>query len=94
MTLNHFVRKLLEKEGKAATFSDMVTVNVTRSLFEAPAINKRIVDVGFLVKPAGTAPLGGVARLEVSFKGAAPVRIATNDKGIAATDSNPLLVLV
>jgi hypothetical protein len=40
-------------------------VNVLRSFFEAPAIDKKIIDVGFAVKPKGIFPLNGVARLEV-----------------------------
>lgn len=79
------VKKLLERDGKVADFSDTITINVLRGLFEAPAIDKQIRDVGFVVKPEGLTPLSGVARLEVSFQGAAPIQVATNDRGVVAT---------
>jgi len=79
------VKKLLQDEGKAADFSETVTIKVRRELFEAPVIDKKIVNVGFMIKPKGTTPLEGIAELEVSYEGAVPIRVATNNLGTVAT---------
>jgi hypothetical protein len=57
-------------------------------LFEAPAIDKKIVNVGFALKPKGTSPPNGVSKLEVSFKDATPIQVETNEDGIVATASD------
>jgi hypothetical protein len=82
------IKKLVESNGGVADFSDTVRVIVSRALFEAPIINKKIINVGFIVMPKGGIPLNGVARLEVSFQDAASVQIETNNDGIVATASD------
>ena len=82
------IKKLVEKEGRVADLSGTVKVNVQRLLFEAPVIDKKIINVGFALKPKGTSPLNGVSKLEVSFKHAAPIQVETNNDGIVATASD------
>jgi hypothetical protein len=82
------IKKLVEKEGKVADFSGTLKVNVQRLLFEAPVIDKKIVNVGFALKPKGTSPPNGVSKLEVSFKDATPIQVETNEDGIVATASD------
>jgi hypothetical protein len=82
------IKKLVEKEGRVADFSGTVKVNISRLLFEAPAIDKKIVNGGFAIKPKGTSPLDGVYKLEVSFKDATPIQVETNNNGIVATASD------
>jgi hypothetical protein len=79
------IKKLVEREGKVADFSSTAMVNVQRLLFEAPVLNKKIVNVGFAIKPKGTTPLNGVSKLEVSFQDATPIQVETNNEGIVAT---------
>jgi len=71
-----------------ADFSGTVKVNISRLLFEAPAIDKKIVNVGFVIKPKGTSPIDGVSKLEVSFQNATPILVETNNNGIVATASD------
>jgi hypothetical protein len=84
------IKKLIENEGGVvvADFSSTVKVNISRTLFEVPIINKKIVNVGFAIKPKGTSPLNGISKLEVSFQDAAPIQVETNNEGIVATASD------
>jgi hypothetical protein len=82
------IKKLVESNARVADFSDTVRINVSRALFEAPIIDKKILNVGFVVLPKGGTPLNGVARLEVSFQDAAPIQVETNNEGIVATASD------
>ena len=52
---------------------------------EAPALERKIVNVGFVVKPKEGPHLDGAAELDVSYDGAAPVHVVTNEAGIVAT---------
>lgn len=81
------IKKLVEREGKVADFSATAKVNIQRLLFEAPVLNKKIVNVGFAIKPKGTSPLNGVSMLEVSFQDASPIQVETNNEGVVATAS-------
>jgi hypothetical protein len=79
------IKKLAENEGSATDFSNTVKVNVSRVLFEAPITDKKIVNVGFAIRPKGTTPLNGVSKLKVSFQDATPIQVETNNNGIVAT---------
>ena len=70
------IKKLVEDEGRVANFSSTVKVNISRLLFEAPIVDKKIVNVGFAIRPKGSTPLNGVSKLEVSFQGATPITTA------------------
>jgi hypothetical protein len=84
------IKKLVENEGGEVVtdFSNTVKANVTRSLFEVPIIDKKIVNVGFAIKPKGTSPIDGIFKLEVSFQDSAPIQVETNSEGIVATASD------
>jgi Tc toxin complex TcA C-terminal TcB-binding domain len=77
--------KILRDQGEPADFSAGVTLKTNRALFDAPTIEKKIVDAGFAVRPKEGKPLGGTAGLEVSFEGAAPVALTTDEAGVVAT---------
>ncbi len=77
--------RLLEAKGQTPDFSDTVTATVTRDLFEAPALTRTIANVGFYVKLKDQARLAKPVELEVSFEGAEPIRVFTNENGVVAT---------
>jgi type IV secretory pathway VirB2 component (pilin) len=79
------IGRLLRERCEATDFSAGVTFQTTRALFEAPAVEKTIVDAGFAVRLKDGNPLNGAARLRVSFQGATPATLETNDSGVVAT---------
>lgn len=82
------IKKHVEREGRVVDLFGTTRVNISRSLFEAPIINRKIINVGFAIKPKGTSPLKGVFKLEVSFQDATPIQVETSDDGIVATGSD------
>jgi Tc toxin complex TcA C-terminal TcB-binding domain len=80
-------RMLLEKRGRQPDFGEAIELKVGPDLFEAAVVDRTIVNVGFLITPKGEAQLGGAATLEVSYEGAAPIQLETNESGIVATAS-------
>ena len=80
------IKKLVESEGRAADFSGTVNVTVSRALFEAPLIDKKIINAGFHIRYKGMVPYD-VAKLEVSFQDDPPIQIETNNEGMVATSS-------
>ena len=81
-------KKIAEAENRIPDFSGTVEIDVLKSMFEAPLIEKKILNVGFALKPKGGIPFNGVAKLEVSFQlSAPPVKVETNNDGIVATAS-------
>lgn len=79
------IRQLLAEEGKSVDFSDTIVFRVPVHRFEAPGIERKIVNAGFIVKPKQETHLDGVAELDVAYDDAAPIRVATNEAGILAT---------
>ena len=77
--------RLLEPKGQTPDFSDTVTATVTRDLFEAPALTRTIVNVGFYVKLKDQTRLDKPVELEVSYEGADPIRVFTTGTGVVAT---------
>ena len=71
--------------GGTPDFSTALTFRTERTLFDAPAIEKKIVDAGFAVRLKEGQPLKGAARLRVSFQGARPAILRTNASGVVAT---------
>ncbi|SFM50699.1 hypothetical protein [Nitrosomonas communis] len=82
------ISKALQSKGESTDFSDTVRIKITREMFEVPVVDKKIVNVGFLVKPKVDAALEGIARLEVSLENPAPIQVSTNEQGIVATAKN------
>jgi hypothetical protein len=78
-------KQLIERAGKTPDFSGTFSVNVLRSLFEAPVKDKKFINIGFIVKPKEAYRLDGAAKLEVSFEGAPAVQIETDNTGVIAT---------
>ena len=79
------IRQSLADSGKTADFSGTVSFIVPVQRLEAPAIERQIVNVGFFIKSKQQPHLNGPAELEVSYDGAAPIHVVTNDVGIVAT---------
>jgi hypothetical protein len=79
------IGRLLRERGEAVNFSSAMIFKTTLALFDAPAIEKTIVNVGIAVRLKQGKQLGGAAALEVAYEGAAPIGLTTNDAGVAAT---------
>jgi len=79
------IKRLLAEEGKTVDFSGTVSFRAPVHRLETPAILRNIVDVGFIVKPKEAPHLDGAAELDISYDGAAPIHVVTNDVGILAT---------
>ncbi|GAA2755194.1 hypothetical protein [Actinopolymorpha rutila] len=80
-------RKLGEARGTPPDLTGTFGWKVGPDLFEASVLERTVVNVGFLVSAKGLAALPGKARLEISYEGAAPVQVETNDVGVVATAS-------
>ena len=79
------VRELLRDAGAGVDFSQPVTVNVNAFRFEAPHLDKPLVDVGIMLRHRQLPLLDGAATLRVGYDGAAPVAVETSGQGIVAT---------
>lgn len=79
------LRELLRQQGKTADFSAPVEVEVSAFAFEAPHIDKPLLDVGIMVRHRAAPLLEGKATLDIDLDGAGAVTVTTNDKGIVAT---------
>jgi hypothetical protein len=79
------VREMARQGGAAVDFSQPVNVNVDAFQFESPHLDKPLLDVGLLIRHKAMPLIEGAATLRVSFDGAAPVEIITNDQGVVAT---------
>jgi hypothetical protein len=79
------VATLLREKGEMVDFSGVLTLRTTRALFEGPAIEKTIVDVGLAVRLKNGKPFSGKAKIEIAFEGATAVTVTTNDSGVVAT---------
>jgi hypothetical protein len=66
-------------------FTSTVTAAIPRDLLEAPQIDKRIVDVGFVVRPKNMPALTAPATLLIGYGSASPVQVSTDSSGIVAT---------
>jgi hypothetical protein len=81
------VGRLARERGEAADLSSGVAFRSTITMFDAPAVDKKIVNAGFVVRlKDGKKPAGG-AKLKVTFAGSAPAALTTNNDGIVATAS-------
>jgi hypothetical protein len=79
------VKQLVTGEGHLVNFESTLSFAVPVERLEAPALARKIVDVGFVVRPKRAPHLNGVAQLDVSYNGAAPTQVGTNATGIVAT---------
>jgi hypothetical protein len=78
-------RELLGAADGGNVFAQPVTLKIQRDRVEAPHVDKRVVDVGFLVLPRGAPALAGQAELSVAVDGGAPVLLTTDAVGVVAT---------
>src|SRR5262249_37430853 len=78
------IGRLIREAGRTVDFGDL-TFTTSRALFEAPAVEKTIVDAGLAVRRKDGKTLGGAAGLEVSLESAAAVAVQTNEQGVVAT---------
>jgi len=69
----------------AIDFGQPVRIVITPFQFEAPHLDKPVLDVGIMLRSRQAPLLEGSATLRVSFDGAAAVDIVTNEQGIVAT---------
>jgi hypothetical protein len=76
--------RLVRDAGRPVDFGDL-TFKTSPALFEAPAVEKTIVDAGLAVRLKDGKALGGAASLEVSLESATPVAVKTNEQGVVAT---------
>ena len=79
------IGKTVSDSGGTPDFSSTLTFKTARTLFDAPASEKTIVDAGFAVRLKDGRPLNGAAKLKVSFEDATPATLKTNDSGVVAT---------
>jgi hypothetical protein len=79
------IKQSLAEEGKTVDFSGIVSFTAPVQRLEAPGIERKIVNVGFVAKPKEASRLDGAAELDVSYDGAVPIQVVTNDVGILAT---------
>jgi hypothetical protein len=81
------VRQTLAEERRIVDFSHTVTFTAPVRRFEAPVVPRKIVNVGFVVKPKAASRLDGAAGLEVSYDGSSPIPLVTDETGLVATAS-------
>jgi len=79
------IKQSLAEVGKSADFSGTVSIRAPVHRLEAPGIERKIVNAGFVVKPKDAPHLDGVAELDVSYDGAPPIHVVSNETGIVAT---------
>jgi hypothetical protein len=79
------ITKTIRDAGGTPDLSAPLTFKTTRTLFDAPVVDKKILDAGFAVKLKASRPLGGAATLDVAFADAPAVVVTTNDAGVAAS---------
>jgi hypothetical protein len=82
------IRELAGAAPGADIFSDPVDFRVRRERLEAPYLDKRIVDVGFLVTAVGASRLSGAAMLQAALDGGPALPLTTDAVGIVATASD------
>jgi hypothetical protein len=79
------IAKLLRDKGETVDFSDTLALRTSRALFDAPAIDKTIVDAGLAIRLKDGQLFNGTAKLELTYEGAPKVNLTTSDAGIVAT---------
>jgi hypothetical protein len=79
------IARLLREKGEVVDFSGVLTLRTSRTLFEAPAVEKTIVDVGLAIRLKNGKAFSGKAKIEAAFEGEPAVTVTTNDSGIVAT---------
>jgi len=79
------VRELVQDAGGIVDFSQPVKVDVSAFRFEAPHLEKPLLDVGIMVRHRLMPLLEGAATLRVGVDGAALVELVTTGQGIVAT---------
>jgi hypothetical protein len=79
------IAKLLRDKGETVDFSDTLALRTSRALFDAPAIDKTIVDAGLAIRLKDGQLFKGTAKLELTYEGAPKVNLTTSDAGIVAT---------
>jgi hypothetical protein len=73
-------------EGKGGVFDPAaLEIELDRTHFQFPQIDKVIRNIGFIVMPKNRNPLTGPATLDVSFQEQAAIQLTTDDKGTVAT---------
>jgi hypothetical protein len=77
--------RLLREKGEDPDFLSGVAYQTMPAMFDTPAMDKKIVNAGFFVRlKDGRTPEGGIG-LDVSFAGAAPAALTTDERGIVVT---------
>lgn len=78
-------KNLLKRDGGTFDPSKSLKIEVVRSMFQFPQIDKNIRNIGFIVKPKGQNALLGQATLDVSYQEQPSIQITTDDNGVIAT---------
>jgi hypothetical protein len=79
------ITKTIRDAGGTPDLSAPLIFKTTRAVFDAPVVDKKILDAGLAVKRKGGEALGGPATLDVAFAGVPAVVLTTNDAGIVAS---------
>jgi hypothetical protein len=79
------IAKLLRANGDVVDFAGTLALHTSRALFEAPAVQKTILDAGLAVRLKAGKPFNGTAKLELTYGGPPKVSLTTNDAGVVAT---------
>lgn len=66
-------------------FTQPVSIAVNAFQFEAPHLDKPLLDAGIILRHQTLPLVEGATALRVSFDGAAPIDIVTNEQGVVAT---------
>jgi Tc toxin complex TcA C-terminal TcB-binding domain len=84
------IGQTIRDAGGSPDFAQPLHFGTTPTLFEVPAIDKKIVNAGFAIRLKDGRKLGGAATLTASLGAAPPVALTTNDAGVVATaDDHP-----
>jgi hypothetical protein len=82
------ITKSIRDAGGTGDLSAPLIFKTTRAIFDAPVVDKKILDAGLAVKLKASKPLGGAATLQVALAGAPAAVVTTNDAGVVASASD------
>jgi hypothetical protein len=79
------VGQTIRAAGGNVDFSATLSFATSRAMFDAPMIEKTMVDAGFAVRLKGGRPSGGAVTLQAAYAEASPVTLVTDATGLVAT---------
>jgi hypothetical protein len=79
------IGKTLRERGATVDFSSPLTFKTSRALFDAPLVEKTIVEVEVALRLKEGRRLEASAEFQVAYQGAPPAAVSTDVTGIVAT---------